>query len=165
MVFKKIFLFNSKKNFCINYFVDAENLEIEEKNIFTATELVTLLPTFGRDTYERLYQRNIWVKDFYPNFPRRETAIILDRKNGLLKSFLETLLSRKFGDKLDDFSMALFNKFYKLRYKNYNQEEFKLAFKSTKKESKHHPRFFQKKVLLEFDNKIKSLEQKFRISL
>jgi predicted nucleotidyltransferase len=165
MAFKKIFLFNSKKIFCINYFVDAENLEIEEKNIFTATELVTLLPTFGRDTYEQLYQKNIWVKDFYPNFPRRETAIILDRKNGVLKSFLEILLGKKLGDKIDDFAMALFNKFNRLRYKNYDEEEFKLAFKSTKKESKHHPRFFQKKVLIEFDNKIKSLEEKFRISL
>ena len=43
------------KNFCINYFVDSENLEIQEKNIFTATELVTLLPTFGREMYENLY--------------------------------------------------------------------------------------------------------------
>jgi len=165
MAFKKIFLFNSKKIFCINYFVDAENLEIEEKNIFTATELVTLLPTFGRDVYEQLYQKNIWVKDFYPNFPRREVTIILDRKNGLLKSLFEGMLGKKLGDKIDDFAMALFEKFNKIRYKYYDEEEFKLAFKSTKKESKHHPRFFQKKVLLEFDNKIKTLEEKFRISL
>lgn len=165
MAFKKIFLFNSRKIFCINYFVDAENLEIEEKNIFTATELVTLLPTFGRDAYEKLYQKNIWVKDYYPNFPRREASVILDRKNGMLKSFLEKLLGRKLGDKIDDFAMALFNKFNRLRYKNYTEDEFRLAFKSTKKESKHHPKFFQKKVLLEFDNKIKSLEEKFRISL
>jgi predicted nucleotidyltransferase len=165
MAFKKIFLLNSKKLFCINYFVDAENLEIEEKNIFTATELVTLLPTFGRDTYEQLYQKNLWVKDFFPNFPRREAAIILDREKGMLKSILETFLGKKLGDKIDDFAMELFNKFNRLRYKNYNEEEFKLAFKSTKKESKHHPKFYQKKVLLEFDSKIKSLEEKFRISL
>ena len=31
MLFKKIFLFNSRKVFCINYFVDSEKLEIEEK--------------------------------------------------------------------------------------------------------------------------------------
>ena len=36
MLFKKIFLLNSRKVFCINYFVDTETLEIEEKNIFTA---------------------------------------------------------------------------------------------------------------------------------
>lgn len=165
MVFKKIFLFNSKKIFCINYFVDAENLEIQEKNIFTATELVTLLPTYGSDVYEQLFQKNNWVKHFYPNFLKRETKEVLDRKNGVLKSLLESVLGKKLGDKIDDFAMSLFEKFNRTKYKDYNPEEFKLAFKSSKKESKHHPKFFQKKVLIEFDNKIKSLEEKLRISL
>jgi hypothetical protein len=61
--------------------------------------------------------------------------------------------------------MALFDKFNKTKYKNYDREEFKLAFKSTKKESKHHPKFFQKKVLQEFDSKLKLLEEKLRIPL
>ncbi|MGB5531200.1 MAG: hypothetical protein WBQ32_14630 [Ignavibacteriaceae bacterium] len=165
MLFKKIFLFNSKKNFCINYFVDSENLEIQEKNIFTATELVTLLPTFGREMYENLYANNIWVKQFYPYFPKRETKGVLDRKNGVFKSALEKLLGNKLGDKIDDFAMTLFDRFNKTKYKNYDKEEFKIAFKSSKKESKHHPKFFQKKVLQEFDQRLKSLEKKMRISL
>ena len=165
MLFKKIFLLNSKKIFCINYFVDSENLEIQEKNIFTATELVTLLPTFSSEMYEELYAKNIWMRQFYPNFPKRETAEVLDRKNGMLKSALEKLLGNKLGDKIDDFAMALFDKFNKTKYKNYDKEEFKIAFKSSKKESKHHPKFFQKKVLQEFDRKIKSLEERLRIPL
>ncbi len=165
MVFKKIVLFNSKKIFCINYFVDSENLEIHEKNIFTATETVTLLPTFGKDFYEQFYEKNSWAKEFYPNFPKRGTKEIIEKKNGWLKSSLEKILSKSLGDKIDDFAMALFEKYNKRKYKNYNPDEFKIAFKSSKKESKHHPKFFQKKVLEEYDNKIKSLEQKLRISL
>jgi len=165
MIFKKIFLFNSKKNFCINYFVDSDNLEIEEKNIFTATEIVTLLPTFGKNIYDQFYEKNFWVKKFYPNFPKRDSNTIPERKNGVMKSLLENLLGKKFGDKIDDFAMSLFNKFNRTKYKNYNQEEFKLAFKSTKKESKHHPKFFQRRVLVEFENKIKSLEDQLKISL
>ena len=165
MLFKKIFLLNSKKMFCINYFVDSENLEIQEKNIFTATELVTLLPTFNSEMYEELYAKNIWMKQFYPNFPKREATEVLDKKNGMLKSALEKLLGNKLGDKIDDFAMALFDKFNKTKYKNYDKEEFKIAFKSSKKESKHHPKFFQKKVLQEFDRKIKSLEERLRIPL
>jgi len=165
MIFKKIFLLNSKKIFCINYFVDLENLEIEEKNIFTATELVTLLPMYGKDVYEELYSRNMWMKEFYPNFPRRETKEILNRNTGLFKSLLEKLFGNKIGDKIDDFAMALFDKFNKSKYKDYDQDEFKIAFKSSKKESKHHPKFFQKKVLQEFDRRIKSLEDSLRISL
>ncbi|NWG28611.1 MAG: nucleotidyltransferase domain-containing protein [Ignavibacteriaceae bacterium] len=165
MMFKKLFLFNSKKIFCINYFVDSETLEIQEKNIFTATELVTLLPTFGKSIYDQLYEKNLWVKEYYPNFPKRDTNDVLDRKNGIMKSFLEWLFGRRIGDKLDDFAMALFDWFNRNKYKNYDREDFTLAFKSSKKESKHHPKFFQKKVLQEFEQKIKSLEEKLNISL
>ena len=115
--------------------------------------------------YEELYKKNIWVKEFYPNFPKRETNKVLDRKNGMVKSLLENILGKKLGDKIDDFAMALFEKFNKSKYKDYDKEEFKLAFKSSKKESKHHPKFFQKKVLREFDRKIKLLEVRLKISL
>ena len=165
MLFKKIFLLNSKRIFCINYFVDSENMEIQEKNIFTATELVTLLPTFGRDIYEELYKKNTWVKQFFPNYPKRDIREVLDRKNGVIKSLLERILGSKLGDKIDDFAMALFDKFNKTKYKDYDKEEFKIAFKSSKKESKHHPKFFQKKVLQEFEKKIKSLEERLNLSL
>ena len=164
MLFKKLFLLNSKKNFCINYFVDSENLEIHEKNVFTATEIVTLLPTYGKDCYEKFYRENLWIKDFFPNFPKRDTSEVLDRKNGVIKIFLEKLLGKRLGNKLDDLSMSIFEKFYRIRYKNYNQEEFKLAFKSSKKESKHHPKFFQKKVLTEFESKIKLVEDRLNVS-
>jgi hypothetical protein len=165
MLFKKLFLFNSKKIFCINYFIDSENLEIEEKNIFTATEIVTLLPTFGISMYEEFYNKNLWVRKFYPNFPMRETDDVLDRKNGVIKSLLEKTLGNRLGDKFDDYAMALFKRFNKSKYKYYNKEEFKLAFKSSKKESKHHPKFFQKRVLDEFDQRLKILEDRIKVSL
>ena len=44
VLYKKIFLLNSHKYFCVNYFVDTKHLEIAEKNLFTATESITLLP-------------------------------------------------------------------------------------------------------------------------
>jgi hypothetical protein len=165
MIFKKIFLLNSRRIFCINYFVDSENLEIEEKNIFTATELTTLIPTFGLSVYNELYSKNIWIKEFYPNFPKRVTDQVLPEKKGIIKSSLEKILGRKFGDKLDDYFMRTFEKYYKKRFSKYDPEEFKLAFKSSKKESKHHPKFFQKKVLREFNKKIKVLEDELQISL
>ena len=95
----------------------------------------------------------------------RKTNEVLDRKNGIVKSLLEKILGNKLGDKFDDFAMALFDRFNKTKYKDYDREEFKLAFKSSKKESKHHPKFFQRKVLQEFDNKIQSLQEQLKISL
>lgn len=165
MIFKKLFLFNSKKIFCINYFVDSEKLEIEEKNIFTATEIVTLLPTYGKKLYDEFYEKNYWVKEFYPNYPKRETDKVIDRKDGIVKNFLEKILSKNIGDKIDDFAMAVFDKFNKSKYKNYDMEEFKIAFKSSKKESKHHPKFFQRRVLEEFNRKLELLEDRLKVSL
>src|SRR5574338_596916 len=141
MAFKKIFLLNSRKIFCINYFVDTEKLEIEEKNIFTATELVTLIPTYGKELYDELYNNNI------------------------IQKFFEKILNNPFGDKLDDFAMNLFEKSNHKKYSEYNSRDFQLAFKTSKKESKHHPKFFQKRVLDAFMNKLKSLENNFNISL
>jgi hypothetical protein len=165
VIFKKIFLLNSKRIFCINYFVDSENLEIKEKNIYTAMELITLIPAFGPDLYDELHNKNSWIKEFYPNFPRRVTDSVPIEKTGLLKPIFERILCTKLGDKLDDYSMRLFRNHLRKKYRNYDPEEFKIAFKSSKKESKHHPNFFQKKVLEEFNKKIKLLEQEFKISL
>ena len=86
-------------------------------------------------------------------------------KKGLFKSSLEKILGTNFGDKLDDYFMKMFEKYNRKKYNKYELEEFKLAFKSSKKESKHHPNFFQKKVLTTFENKIKTLENNLQISL
>jgi predicted nucleotidyltransferase len=165
MLFKKVFLLNSKKIFCINYFVDTDTLEIEEKNIFTATELATLIPTYGPELYNQLYSKNIWIKDFYPNFPKRETVKISEPKKSITKNLFEKLLNNSLGDKLDDFAMNLFEKFNKKKYRDYDSKDFQIAFKTSKKESKHHPRFFQKQVLEAFNEKLQRLEETYKISL
>jgi len=165
MLFKKVFLFNSRKVFCINYFVDTETLEIEEKNIFTATELATLIPTYGKELYDELYKKNSWIRDFYPNFPKRDNNIISNNKNSLIQKTFEKILSNSFGDKLDDFAMSLFEKSNQKKYHNYNQNDFRVAFKASKRESKHHPKFFQKRVLEAFNDKLKSFETNFNVSL
>jgi hypothetical protein len=165
MLFKKIFLLNSRKVFCINYFVDTETLEIEEKNIFTATELATLIPTYGTELYNKLCTQNSWIKEFYPNFSKRETVKIQEYKKSLIKSIFEKLLNNSIGDKLDDFAMNLFTKSNQKKYRNYDSKDFKVAFKTSKKESKHHPKFFQKRVLEAFNDKLKWIEETKKISL
>jgi predicted nucleotidyltransferase len=165
MLFKKTFLFNSRKMFCINYFVDTETLEIEEKNIFTATELATLIPTYGSRLYDELHLKNYWVKDFYPNFPKRNTITISENKSGGFKYLCEKLFNKKIGDKLDDFSMSLFEKSNQKKYRDYNSKDFQVAFKTSKRESKHHPKFFQKRVLEAFNDKLKSFENNYNVTL
>ena len=52
MLYKKAFLLNSRKYFCINYFIASDHLEVGEKNRFTATEIRTLIPFKGRSAFE-----------------------------------------------------------------------------------------------------------------
>jgi predicted nucleotidyltransferase len=48
-LYKKLTYLTGRHNwYCMNYYVDEAMPEIEEKNIFTATETVTLLPMYGR---------------------------------------------------------------------------------------------------------------------
>jgi hypothetical protein len=53
-LYKKLILRNSYRNFCLNYFVDSNNLEIPDKNIFTSTEVAFLLPMYNYSVYELL---------------------------------------------------------------------------------------------------------------
>lgn len=165
MLFKKVFLLNSRKVFCINYFVDTETLEIEEKNIFTATELATLIPIYGKDLYDELYKNNIWIKKFYPNFPKRDNEILVNKNNLFIQNLIEKTLNNSLGDKLDDFAMNLFEKSNHKKYREYNSNDFQVAFKTSKHESKHHPKFFQKRVLEAFNDKLKSIENNYNVSL
>src|SRR5207253_11478070 len=62
MLFKKIFLFNSYKYFCLNYYITSDNLEIEEKNIFTATEIAYVKATYNTRLMEDFIKANMWIK-------------------------------------------------------------------------------------------------------
>ncbi|MFN3872378.1 MAG: nucleotidyltransferase domain-containing protein [Ignavibacterium sp.] len=163
-LFKKIFLLNSRKVFCINYYIDYDHLEIEEKNVFTATEIVTLIPVFGKKYYDDFYSKNIWVKNYYPNFPKRNNKL-LDNKISLIQRSIEFLFDNRLGDKLDDLAMKIFSSATRKKFKYFDEKDFSLAFKSTKCESKYHPKFFQKKVLISFDEKLNQLQQSLKVNL
>jgi hypothetical protein len=66
--FKKLnFLIGREDWYCMNYYVDEEALKIEEMNIFTATELITLKPVCGNGALERFFDANDWATAYLPN--------------------------------------------------------------------------------------------------
>lgn len=150
-VFKKIFLLNSHKYFCINYFVDTKHLEIEEKNLFTATESVTLLPMWGAEYYEDFCRENGWAWLRYPHFAHRPTAEVPPHSRTLLKKILEKILAGALGNWLDQKAMRLTVGFWKKKFQHLDNTTFDLALKSRRGVSKHHPLHFQQKVLEGFE--------------
>ncbi len=165
ILYKKIFLFNSHKYFCVNYFVTTDNLEIEEKNIFTATEIVTLLPMTNPKFYHKFMETNAWVHDFYPNARRRETEHIKPTNNNLIKRFFEFVFSGLIGNWLDDFFRKGTHSVWRKKFTGMKKSEFDLAFKSTKNVSKHHPESFQTKVIDKIKERILLYEKKHNIQL
>ena len=147
VVFKKIFLFNSHKYFCVNYFVDTRHLEIEEKNQFTATEIITLLPMYGQEWYHAFCRKNAWAWRQFPLMPQRPVQEVPRHRRSWFKRSVEWMLNGRFGDWLDRQAMHVTVKFWRRKFSHFDDQTFGVALKSRRYVSKHHPLYFQEKVL------------------
>jgi predicted nucleotidyltransferase len=103
---KLSFLVNRQHLFCMNYFIDEAGLQIVEKNIYTATEIATLLPVRGVDAFRNFYAENAWIRLFLPNHLMR-ISYVKEMKEPLLKRALEFLLNNPAGSFLDRVFMNL----------------------------------------------------------
>jgi hypothetical protein len=152
-VFKRIFLFNSHKHFCVNYYVDQESLEIEEKNIFTATELVSLIPVCG-SSYEDLIKRNSWVRDYFPNSAKAAAASVPGLPMPWWKKMIEHSI-HPFGDTIDKWILAIaFQRYRRLYAHIFTASDFSIAFKSKRGVSKNHDRNYQKYITEMYHTKV-----------
>ncbi len=117
-----------QKFFCINYFISTTDLEIEEKNIYTAIELATLIPMYGVDVYNDLYEANQWIKTYVPNYPKRDVAKLIASKMRIIQKVIELLLNNRFGDYVDDKIMKMFIRFDEKHYGELDEDTFGIAF-------------------------------------
>jgi hypothetical protein len=159
--FKKVFLLNSKKYFCVNYFIDTEHLEIPDKNIFTATEIRTLIPMFDGQVYSDFLATNEWANEFRPNLNRSTKTEIPAKKNYPVKSFIELCLAGRLGSALDTFCMNLTVQRWQRKFAYFSTEDFEQALRSRVYVSKHHPQNFQKRVLNAISKRQEEFEVKF----
>jgi hypothetical protein len=148
VLYKRLCLKNSHKQFCVNYFIDSDHLEIEEKNLFTATELATVVPLYGKKYYSQLQETNeSWLRQQFPNFRAKRVSDTKEEKNGLVKNLLESVFNLFGAGYLDRLFMRATERRWKRKYGGYRKEDFDIAFKTRKYASKNHPRNFQKKVI------------------
>lgn len=155
IAFKKIFLLNSKKYFCLNYFVDSNTLEIPDRNIFVANEIKTLIPVSNKPLFEKFLKANEWADAFLPNKVGYNQSFLMERKpRKYFFRLIEFLLANKLGDKLETWCYTITFSTWKKRFSQLNTDEFNLNFRSKRNVSKHHPRGFQNKVLFEMEKKL-----------
>jgi len=163
--YKRVFLSNSYRYFCLNYFLDENNLEIEEHNRFTATEIDTMIPLTGTELLGKLFDRNEWVSDFYPGFGYREITIGENSHKPLIIRAFEVLTSNFIGNWLDLASMKVTVWYWKVKYRKDSQDLFGRSFKLRRDVAKYHPGNFQHRILDKYRANVKEYEREMNVSL
>ena len=101
-LYKKLtYLVGRQHYYCMNYYIDEEALELEERNIYTAIELKTLLPLTGEYAFRQLFKNNGWTNEWFPQCEFRQQDA-KDPSPSVLKRFAEWMFSNKIGDWIDD---------------------------------------------------------------
>jgi len=87
---------------CPNFFISEDNLQIKDESLYTAHELVQMLPVSGRKMYLKLWKSNPWIGLYLPNAsPRLHVLPENDNSASLPRRFIELLLRGKTGRTLN----------------------------------------------------------------
>ena len=148
-LFKKLAILFRKENlFCMNYYIDEAGLEIKEKNIYTATELATLMPLRGVEIFQQLYLDNKWSKEFLPNYNVRVSHTNAVKSN-TVKRLVEWSFANKMGDWIDNILMNITAKRWKKKkeQQKLNANGNLMGMDVGKHYSKPDPLSFQQKLM------------------
>jgi hypothetical protein len=165
-LFKKLtFITGHQHWYCMNYYVDEEGLQIEEKNIFTATELTTLIPMHGNGTIQKLIQANKWTEEYFPN--RTFKCDDSDAPGSWIKNFGELLFNNNIGQRLDNFLMHLTTKRWKKKEENQklNIKGNRMGLRTDKHFCKPSPVFFQRRILDLYQNKLQEWNSRWNLAV
>jgi predicted nucleotidyltransferase len=155
---KNPFLKNRNEYYCMNYFVDEANLIIEEKNIYTATELYTIIPMAGNGSMKKFFYANTWSHCFFPN---RFLPVIKEEKINFpwYKKLGEFIFDNKLGNWLDDYLFRLTTRRWKKKEdeQRVNTKGEKMGLKTGKHFSKPNPIFFHDWFMKKYESKLQEI--------
>ena len=165
VIYKKVFLLNSFRFFCLNYFIDEENLEIRDKNIFTATEINTMIPVSGHNLIDSFLRSNSWVEEYYPAYLQNKIPEKEGSSAGRLKRLMEGLLTALAGNWLDILAMKFTVWYWKKKYRNHERNLLEKSFRLSRNEAKYHPGDFQNRVLSAFRQRASEFEKNKNVKI
>jgi len=163
---KNPFLKNRNKHYCMNYFVDEEDLVIKEKNIYTATELFTLLPLAGNGSLKKFFETNSWSHSYFPNRALPVIKTEINFQDPWFKKLGEFLFNNRFGNWLDNYLFKLTTARWqkKEELKKLNAKGERMGLKTNKHFSKPNPVFFHNAFIETYKKRIKEIDQKKMVS-
>ena len=156
ILFKKIFLLNSKKYFCLNSFATADHLTLDEQNIFLATEIATLKPLYNSALFHRYLEANSWIREYFPNFSLADVDLprVCNRRSHAQK-VLEFPFRFIPAGRLDSYLLRVMERTWARRYPVYDEATRKRIFRCTKSESRAYAGNFQEKILALYARRLK----------
>jgi hypothetical protein len=156
---KLSYLRGHQHRFCMNYYIDEEALEIKEKNIFTATELLTLMPMCGNGSLDRFFEANEWTSRYLPHYRARHWEAKGYHRTSLLKRFLEGLLNNRLGDMLEKRLQAITDRRWKQKTmrEDRNIKGEIMELQCSPHYSRPNPENFQQKVLSKYYRRLKEV--------
>ncbi|MDB5156324.1 MAG: hypothetical protein JWR50_1031 [Mucilaginibacter sp.] len=155
---KLTFLVNKQDYFCMNYYIDEAQLEIKEKTIYTAIEVVTLIPLQGDTIIEQFYAANSWTRNYLPNKIMRISSA-KPLKPSLFKTLFEKLFNNRLGNAIDNMLMNITANRWskKTEQKKVNSKGSVMAMDAGKHYAKPDPGNFQAKLLAQYESKISQI--------
>lgn len=163
---KLSFVVNKQNWFCMNYYVDESALKIPEENIFTAMEIVTLIPMQGMDCFQKFREANAWTSEYFPLQINYRKDIRENRKN-FFRVFFEKIFSSRLGDKTDQWLMHLTDKRWRKKTLSgkVNDHGDKMEMIVGRHFSKPNPQNFQAKVLRQYESAVNDLVESKEVVL
>jgi hypothetical protein len=93
---------------CPNMLLSANALALSDQNLYTAHEVVQMIPLYGLDLYRKMRTLNEWTNAFLPNAHALDVAVMeqpLNRAGNWLKHVVERMLDSRVGDQIEHWEM------------------------------------------------------------
>jgi len=160
-LYKKLtYISGSQHYYCMNYYVDEQALLIEDRSIFSAIEIKTLLPVCGEKAISDFFESNQWTEDYLPACDFRKQSGKEPRK-GWIKRAWEWLLNNKAGNKIENYLFRLTQKRWKRKAERGKQNEKgqPMDLLCGKHFALSNPGSLREKVLAAYEEKVAILRQ------
>ncbi|HEY6951812.1 MAG TPA: hypothetical protein VI758_05360, partial [Bacteroidota bacterium] len=129
---KKTILFNRKKFFCYNHIVSEDRLEVVDRNLYTAMEVVTLVPMINPALYKKFLNANTWTRAFLPNLCLSEPAEpSVERGISPAERFINAVVPSNTLDSVDRWLMMKWRRAWIRRYPGLSPAKRGQLFQST----------------------------------
>lgn len=156
VLFKKTFLFNRKKFFCVNSFAATDNLSVAERNIYQAAEIAQLKPLFNPGLFDAYIEANAWIREYFPNFHTGALRFPpASRRPSLLQRIAELPFALLPADRIDGWLMRAMEKFWKKQYPQFDSRTRQEIFRCARGESRAYAGNYQGKILRAYERKLR----------